>query len=84
MIFSENFEMYYHRNMVGVLNNLFWTPKIDVIGRTKFWYQEISRRNNEAEDSAFQVYFYDETWEIPAGSALLQLITPYQNTTVKE
>ena len=26
--------------MIGELNALFWKPKIDVIGRTKFWYQE--------------------------------------------
>lgn len=54
-------------NMVGELNTLFWKPKIDVIGRTKFWYQESSQEKDDAIDSAFQVYFYDKTWEIPAG-----------------
>jgi hypothetical protein len=68
--------------MVGVLNNLFWKPKIDVIGRTKFWYQEVSLQKDDVADSAFQVYFYDEIWEIPAELALLQLITP--NTSAKE
>ena len=53
-------------NMVGELNGLFWKPKIDVIGRTKFWYHP--------DDC--QVYFYDEEWEIPAFQALLQLVTP--------
>ena len=56
-------------NMVGELNRLFWRPKIDVIGKTKFWYKEVG------EESAVQVYFYDEMWEIPAGRALLQLVT---------
>ena len=52
-------------NMVGELNVLPWKPRIDVIGRTKFWFDETIR-----------VYFYDEEWEIPAGKALLQIITP--------
>lgn len=55
-------------NMVGELNTLPWKPKIDVIGRTKFWYK------NAAE--GVRVYFYDECWELPAGKALMQLITP--------
>jgi hypothetical protein len=54
-------------NMVGELNGLFWKPKIDVIGRTKFWFHQ---------DDACQVFFYDEEWEIPAYQALLQLVTP--------
>lgn len=54
-------------NMVGELNGLFWKPKIDVIGRTKFHF-------HPAEDC--QVFFYDEEWEIPAYLALLQLVTP--------
>ena len=55
-------------NMVGELNALPWKPKIDVIGRTKFWYREV--------DAGYRIYFYDECWEIPAGKALLQLVTP--------
>eukprot|EP00980_Cylindrotheca_fusiformis_P031199 scaffold25954_cov137-Cylindrotheca_fusiformis.AAC.3 len=53
-------------NMVGELNGLFWKPKIDVIGRTKFWYNP----------KDFLVYFYDECWEVPAYQALLQIVTP--------
>jgi len=64
-------------NMVGELNRLLWKPKIDVIGRTKFWYQEeeVGEGGRESKTTAFQVYFYDEMWEIPAGLALLQLVT---------
>lgn len=57
-------------NMVGSLTGLPWSPMIDVIGRTKFWYRPTQDGNG------FKVYFYDEEWEIPAGKALLQLITP--------
>lgn len=56
-------------NMVGDLTGLPWKPRIDVIGRTKFWY-----RANPG--CGLQVYEYDESWEMPAGKALLQLITP--------
>jgi hypothetical protein len=63
-------------NMVGELDKLFWKPKIDVIGRTKFWYQtSYGRAEDDAEEAMCQVYFYDEKWEIPAGLALLQLVT---------
>ncbi|CAE8611554.1 unnamed protein product [Polarella glacialis] len=59
-------------NMIGELSALPWKPQIDVIGRTKFWY----RADEQAPDERFNVFFYDEEWEIPAGKALLQLITP--------
>jgi hypothetical protein len=64
-------------NMVGELNGLFWKPKIDVIGRTKFWYRQ--------DDEVLQVFEYDEKWEIPAYQALLQLVSPagtFPNTTL--
>lgn len=69
-------------NMVGKLSRLPWKPKIDVIGKTKFWYREVDFDNNiEGMDSkGVRVYFYDEAWEIPAGKALLQLITPDSST----
>jgi hypothetical protein len=60
-------------NMIGELNALPWRPKIDVIGRTKFWYETIV--TGEGCD-AVKVYLYDEQWEIPAGMALLQFVTP--------
>lgn len=71
-------------NMVGSLSALPWQPRIDVIGRTKFWYKPVdSIGANENDDDGtkpgtkgFQVYLYDEEWEIPAAKALLQLITP--------
>jgi hypothetical protein len=56
-------------NMVGNLQRLPWKPRIDVIGRTKFWYRKDAKRR-------FRVVFYDEEWEIPAAQALLQLVTP--------
>ena len=55
-------------NMIGELKTLPWKPRIDVIGRTKFWFEEGME--------GWRVYFYDEEWEIPAGRALLQIITP--------
>jgi hypothetical protein len=70
-------------NMVGRLTGLPWKPMIDVIGRTKFWYRPVSSEKNQKD--GFQVFFYDEEWEIPAGKALLQLITPegtIKNTSV--
>lgn len=62
-------------NMVGSLTAsplFFWKPKIDVIGRTKFWF----RRDDSTPDGGYKVYFYDESWEIAAWKALLQIITP--------
>jgi hypothetical protein len=55
-------------NMVGKLNALPWKPRIDVIGRTKFWYRKV--------EDGYRVYFYDECWELAAAKALLQLVTP--------
>jgi len=71
-------------NMVGRLSGLPWKPRIDVIGRTKFWYQPIVAQEESpnfdndlrASSEGVQVYFYDEEWEIPAAKALLQLVTP--------
>jgi hypothetical protein len=56
-------------NMVGQLTALPWKPRVDVIGRTKFWY-------NAGQEGTYRVYFYDEEWELPAWKALLQLVTP--------
>lgn len=71
-------------NMVGKLGRLPWKPKIDVIGKTKFWYREVDKIEDSEENSTkgFRVYFYDEAWEIPAGEALLQLITPDASKTL--
>ncbi|CAB9523639.1 Uncharacterized conserved protein (DUF2358) [Seminavis robusta] len=63
-------------NMVGSLARLPWKPKIDVIGRTKFWYKTLLVDDDTTTTEGYQVYFYDEEWEIPAAKALLQLITP--------
>jgi hypothetical protein len=67
-------------NMVGRLTSLPWKPKIDVIGRTKFWYRTVNEEtggDGQANiNNGVRVYFYDECWEIPASQALLQLITP--------
>lgn len=69
-------------NMVGKLGRLPWKPKIDVIGRTKFWYQSTGKDQRSGEEKGVKVYFYDEEWEIPAGKALLQLITPDSSQTI--
>lgn len=67
-------------NMVGSLTAspwLFWKPKIDVIGRTKFWFRkESSESDDSSSTSGYKVYFYDESWEVPAWKALLQIVTP--------
>jgi hypothetical protein len=55
-------------NMLGDLDALPWKPRIDVIGITKFWYK--------GDSDCYRVVLYDEEWEIPAGKALLQLVTP--------
>ena len=69
---SDGFYVETRWNMVGSLTAnpwFFWKPKIDVIGRTKFWFRE-------QEGVGYKVYFYDESWEIAAWKALLQIITP--------
>lgn len=58
-------------NMVGKLSRLPWQPKVDVVGRTKFWYE-----TRDDDNGPLEVVFYDEEWEIPASEALLQLVTP--------
>jgi len=74
-------------NMVGELYGLPWKPKIDVNGRTKFWFRkgtDVCVDDTVKDDSdrcksslpSFVVYFYDEEWEMLAGKVLLQLITP--------
>jgi hypothetical protein len=75
-------------NMVGELSALPWKPKIDVIGRTKFWYKQNAVLDEDTTNTegvtastadsgkGYRVFFYDEEWEIPAAKALLQLITP--------
>ena len=73
-------------NMVGSLTAspwLFWKPKIDVIGRTRFWFRRDGSSgssndddNNVGDGGGYRVYFYDESWEIPAWKALLQIVTP--------
>lgn len=40
-------------------------------GRTKFWF-----KRDINSPGSYRVYFYDESWEIAAFQALLQLITP--------
>lgn len=47
--------------------NFFWKPCIDVVGRTQFIY---SPQNGN------RVCAYNETWEISAAEALLQLLRP--------
>ena len=61
-------------NMIGNLTRLPWSPRIDVIGRTKFWYNKGDTRSS-SDDSSYRVFFYDEEWEMPASRALLQLVT---------
>ena len=64
-------------NMVGELSALPWKPKIDVIGRTKFWYNnQTDSTCTDIMPSCYRVVFYDEEWELPAFKALLQLVTP--------
>jgi Uncharacterized conserved protein (DUF2358) len=62
-------------NMVGSLIKIPWQPRIDVVGRTKFWYKPLVNSTETAGAEGYQVYKYDEEWEIPAAKALLQLIT---------
>ena len=60
-------------NMVGDLIGLWWKPRVDVIGRTKFWFRYV---DGDDSKTGVRVYFYDEMWEIPAMTALIQLIKP--------
>lgn len=60
-------------NMVGDLTGLPWKPRIDVVGNTKFWYKNVEDKQGI---EGVRVFFYDEKWEMPAGKALLQLVTP--------
>mmetsp|Transcript_9116 Transcript_9116/g.13666 ORF Transcript_9116/g.13666 Transcript_9116/m.13666 type:complete len:227 (+) Transcript_9116:91-771(+) len=53
--------------------NVFWNPRIDVVGRTKFSYDP-SKGN--------RIVNYFETWEMPASKALFQLITPRKKKIV--
>jgi len=80
---TDSFYVETRWNMVGSLTAspwLFWKPKIDVIGRTKFWFRrEHLSEGGESGSSiggGYRVYFYDESWEIAAWKALLQIITP--------
>ncbi|KAL7528143.1 hypothetical protein ACHAWF_002455 [Thalassiosira exigua] len=54
--------------MAGRFDRLPWRPRIDVVGQSKFRYED--------EGGVVRVRRYDEKWEVPAGLALLQLITP--------
>ena len=62
-------------NMVGDLTGLPWKPRIDVIGRTKFWYNKEKGSVSNENEEGVRVRFYDEEWELPAWKALLQLVT---------
>ena len=63
--------------MVGLLQNLPWQPCINVPGRTKFWMQPIITQQQEQEEqNAWQVYLYEEEWDMPAAKALWQLVQP--------
>ena len=62
-------------NMVGDLTGLPWKPRIDVIGRTKFWYNKEQENASNESGAGVRVKFYDEEWELPAWKALLQLVT---------
>jgi hypothetical protein len=70
----ENGYLESYWNMVGRLDVLPWKPKIDVIGKTRFWYRDQKATDGEKPNSV-RIYRYDERWEIPTWMALLQLIT---------
>ena len=59
-----------------------WKPKIDVICRTKSWYQEVVQE--EEGDLVVKVFFHDEMWKIPAGLKLQQLVTKAGTTNTVE
>lgn len=63
--------------MRGDVTGLWWKPRIDVIGRTKFWFRPAAGAGGDNGTSPpLRVYYYDEEWEIPAFRALLQIVTP--------
>jgi hypothetical protein len=59
-------------NMVGYLDALPWKPKVDVIGKTRFWYRD---QVDKTIPDSVRIYWYDERWEVPTWMALLQLLT---------
>ena len=65
-------------NMVGNLSHLLWQPTIDVVGRTKFWYQ-LRSFGGANTTNGVEVLFYNKEWDIPTSKALLQMVTPDQS-----
>lgn len=51
--------------MYGELN-LWWRPRLDVVGRTRFTYDPAAGN---------RIRRYDEVWEVSAADALRQLLT---------
>lgn len=69
--------------MVGLFTGLPWQPCIDVPGRNKFWMKPTSTTSGTTtpnvdtkERRPWQVYRYEEEWEIPAAQALWQIVKP--------
>jgi len=63
---AANNEVNARWRMVGILS-LPWRPKIDLVGKTRFRYDEM--KGNRIID-------YFETWETPAAEVLLNLLKP--------